>query len=164
MPYEKKMMMSPRSLFETLNIMSLRALFGISLCTFLVFFSCFNSSSLLAEELEPTSTVSENNTGNELITESSIEESPAQVMRTFNKKAEQETESDIVKLDDKDKQLVMFVLAIPLLCLLLATGALGIAMGIYGKPVFVAHMVCAGLSITLAIAHAVVGLVWFYPF
>ncbi len=157
-------MMNPRSLFETLNISSPNALLGICLCILLVFLSCFNSSSLLAEELEPTSTVSEINTGNKLSAESSIEESPAQVMRTFNKKAEQETESDIVKLDDKDKQLVMFVLAIPLLCLLLATGALGIAMGIYGKPVFVAHMVCAGLSITLAIAHAVVGLVWFYPF
>ena len=61
-------------------------------------------------------------------------------------------------------ELVMFVLGVPLLFLLLTTGVLGIAMGVYGKPVFVAHMVCAGLSMTLAVAHAIVGLVWFYPF
>jgi len=48
--------------------------------------------------------------------------------------------------------------------LLLVTGGLGVAMGVYGKQVFVAHMICAGLSMTLAIAHAIVGIVWFYPF
>jgi hypothetical protein len=51
-----------------------------------------------------------------------------------------------------------------LITLVLITGALGIAMGLYGKQVFVAHMVFAGLSISLAIVHAIVGLVWFYPF
>ena len=58
----------------------------------------------------------------------------------------------------------MFVMGVPLLILLLVTGALGIAMGVYGKQVFVAHMVFAGLTMTLALAHAVVGIVWFYPF
>jgi hypothetical protein len=37
-------------------------------------------------------------------------------------------------------------------------------MGVYGKQVFVAHMITAGLSVTLAIAHAVAALVWFNPF
>lgn len=69
-----------------------------------------------------------------------------------------------MSLEDQTKHLVMFVMGVPLLILLLVTGGLGIAMGVYGKQVFVAHMVFAGLSITLAIAHAIVGIVWFYPF
>jgi len=67
-------------------------------------------------------------------------------------------------LEEQTRHLIMFVMGVPLLILLLVTGALGIAMGVYGKQVFVAHMVFAGLSMTLALAHAVVGIVWFYPF
>ena len=59
---------------------------------------------------------------------------------------------------------VVFLLGIPLLLLLLITGALGVATGLFGKPLFVLHMLFAGLSVTLAIVHAIVGLVWFYPF
>lgn len=73
-------------------------------------------------------------------------------------------ESDIVAIEDETKRLVMFFMGVPLLILLIATVALGVAMVIYGKQVFVAHMICAGLSLTLAMAHAVVGLVWFFPF
>jgi hypothetical protein len=58
----------------------------------------------------------------------------------------------------------MFLLGVPLLIFLLITGVLGIAMGVYGKQVFVPHMVFAGLTVTLAVVHAIVGLVWFYPF
>lgn len=58
----------------------------------------------------------------------------------------------------------MFLLGVPLLILLLITGALGIAMGIYGKQVFVLHMIFAGLTVTLAFVHAIVGVIWFYPF
>jgi len=47
---------------------------------------------------------------------------------------------------------------------LLSTAALGIAMGVYGKPVYLAHMICAGLTVTLAVVHVIVGLVWFRPF
>jgi len=65
---------------------------------------------------------------------------------------------------DKTRRWVMFALGAPLLLLLLVTGSLGIAMGVYGKPVYLAHMVCAGLSVTLAVVHAIVGLVWFRPF
>jgi hypothetical protein len=90
------------------------------------------------------------------------EASSAEVLQAFtNQDAE---ESDIVTVDDKTKRIVMFAMGVPLLILLLATAALGVAMGIYGKPVFVVHMVCAGLSLCLAIAHAVAGIVWFYPF
>lgn len=85
-----------------------------------------------------------------------------QILQAFNK---QHSEAEHAKsISDKDKQKVMFLLGVLLLTLVLITGGLGIAMGVYGKPYFVAHMVCAGLSITLAIAHAIVGVVWFYPF
>jgi len=86
----------------------------------------------------------------------------AHVLRGFTEN--QDELSEIVAVSDQRKRQVMFFMGVPLLLLLLATGALGIAMGVYGKPVFVAHMVCAGLSMTLALAHAVAGVVWFYPF
>jgi hypothetical protein len=84
----------------------------------------------------------------------------SQVIQAFTSQEKQ----DAVSVELQTKHLVMFVMGVPLLALLLVTGGLGIAMGVYGKQVFVAHMVCAGLSMTLAIAHAVVGIVWFYPF
>jgi hypothetical protein len=65
---------------------------------------------------------------------------------------------------DKEKQQIMFLLGAAVILLVIITGGLGLAMGVFGKPVFVAHMVFAAFSITLAIAHAIVGLVWFYPF
>lgn len=86
----------------------------------------------------------------------------AQILQAFNK---QHREAEHAKsITEKDKQRIMFLLGVALITLVLITGGLGIAMGLYGKPVFVAHMVFAGLSITLAIVHAIVGLVWFYPF
>jgi len=86
----------------------------------------------------------------------------AQILQAFN----QQHRNDIrdKAISQKEKQQIMFLLGVALITLVLITGGLGIAMGLYGKPVFVAHMVFAGLSITLAIVHAIVGLVWFYPF
>jgi cytochrome b subunit of formate dehydrogenase len=89
-------------------------------------------------------------------------EDSTQILQAFNK---QHREAEHAKsITEKDKQRIMFLLGVALITLVLITGGLGIAMGLYGKPVFVAHMVFAGLSITLAIVHAIVGLVWFYPF
>jgi hypothetical protein len=86
----------------------------------------------------------------------------AQIMQAFNR---QHREAEHAKsITDKDKQRVMFLLGVALLTLVLITGGLGIAMGVFGKPVFLAHMIFAGLSMTLAIAHAIVGIVWFYPY
>lgn len=90
------------------------------------------------------------------------EQNDANVMQSFVSREVEE--SDIVSIEDETKRLVMFFMGIPLLIMLAATVALGVAMVIYGKQVFVAHMICAGLSMTLALAHAVVGIVWFYPF
>jgi hypothetical protein len=84
----------------------------------------------------------------------------SQVIQAFTS----QEKPDAVSIEQQTKHLIMFVMGVPLLVLLLVTGGLGIAMGVYGKQVFVAHMVCAGLSMTLAIAHAIVGIVWFYPF
>jgi hypothetical protein len=86
----------------------------------------------------------------------------AQILQAFNR---QHQEAERAKaITDKDKQRIMFLLGVVLITFVLITGALGIAMGLYGKPVFAAHMIFAGLSITLAIVHAIVGVVWFYPF
>lgn len=90
------------------------------------------------------------------------EQGSASVIQSFA--SDNSAKSALVEIEDKTKRLVMFVMGVPLLILLLATAALGVAMGVYGKQVFVPHMICAGLSLTLALGHAVVGIVWFYPF
>ena len=86
----------------------------------------------------------------------------AQIMQAFNQQHKNDIRDNAIS--PKEKQQIMFLLGVALITLVFITGGLGIAMGLYGKPVFVAHMVFAGLSITLAIVHAIVGLVWFYPF
>lgn len=90
------------------------------------------------------------------------EQGDAGVIQAFNNTESKKT--GVIEVADETKRLVMFAMGVPLLILLLATAALGIAMGLYGKQVFVPHMICAGLSLTLALGHAVVGIVWFYPF
>jgi len=85
----------------------------------------------------------------------------ARVMAQF---AQGDDTGAVVKIADKTKQIVMFSMGIALLLFVLATAYFGVSMVIFGKQVFVRHMVCAGLSVTLAIAHAVVALVWFFPF
>ncbi|MDQ6976413.1 MAG: hypothetical protein Q9M22_07610 [Mariprofundaceae bacterium] len=66
-------------------------------------------------------------------------------------------------ISDDRKHEILFLMGASLLLLLLTTGALGIAMGVFEKDVFVWHMLSAGLTITLALTHAVVSFVWFYP-
>jgi hypothetical protein len=90
------------------------------------------------------------------------EQGDVKVIQSFS--ANEVKKTGVIEVEDKTKRLVMFVMGVPLLILLLATAALGIAMGIYGKQVYVPHMICAGLSLTLALGHAIVGLVWFFPF
>lgn len=94
--------------------------------------------------------------------DTSHEGESAQILQAFNK---QHREAEHAKaISDKDKQRIMFLLGVTLITLVMITGGLGIAMGLYGKSVFVAHMIFAGLSMTLAVVHAIVGVVWFYPF
>lgn len=89
-------------------------------------------------------------------------ENSAKILQDFNLQHRNDIREKAIP--QKEKQQIMFLLGVALITLVLITGGLGIAMGLYGKPVFVAHMVFAGLSITLAIVHAIVGVVWFYPF
>lgn len=89
-------------------------------------------------------------------------ENSVQVVEAFNQ-ANQLTPAQLKERDLSRRQ-IMFVMGIPLLIMLLATAVLGIAMGVYGKKVFVAHLVVASLSLTLAVIHVIVGFVWFFPF
>ena len=89
-------------------------------------------------------------------------ESEAQIIQKFTSK--DDIESDIVTIDDKRKRQIMFAMGVPLLLFIIITVALGVAMGVFGKDVYVPHMIFAGLSLTLALGHAIVGLVWFWPF
>ncbi|MDE1891240.1 MAG: hypothetical protein KGI88_03495 [Betaproteobacteria bacterium] len=103
---------------------------------------------------------------NTLSTKSSVEKdvNGIQVLEAFDKQKEEKEQQDQDQISAHKKQVIMFLIGIPLLVLLLVTGALGIAVGVFGKPWFVAHMILAGLTMTLAIVHLIVGLVWFYPF
>jgi hypothetical protein len=85
-----------------------------------------------------------------------------QIMEAFDRNATRVDDANV--LSDHKKHVIMFIMGIPLLILILITGALGIAMAVYGKQVFMMHMIFAGLTVTLALAHLVTGLVWFYPF
>jgi hypothetical protein len=91
------------------------------------------------------------------------ENNGAQVLEAFDRQQVQRVDAGAA-ISDKKKQLIMFSLGVPLLILLLSTGALGVAMAVFGKQVFVMHMIMAGLTVTLALVHVIVGLVWFYPF
>jgi hypothetical protein len=86
----------------------------------------------------------------------------AQILNEFNNQNRSDIRAKAIPL--KEKQQIMFLLGLGVILLVIITGGLGLAMGVFGKPLFVAHMLFAALSITLAIAHAIVGLVWFYPF
>ncbi|MEK6750586.1 MAG: hypothetical protein AABY83_15510 [Pseudomonadota bacterium] len=85
-----------------------------------------------------------------------------ETMNTFN--AQRKDEGGVWKVEERRKHQIIFYLAVPLLLSLIITAVLGVAMVVFGKPVFLAHMIFAGLSVTLALAHAVVGISWFYPF
>ena len=90
------------------------------------------------------------------------EDESLRVMKGFTE--QQKEESEIVKISTKRKHQIMFVMGILLLVGVIATAALGVAMVLFGKEVFVAHMVCALFSVFLSIAHAVTAIVWFFPF
>ncbi len=84
------------------------------------------------------------------------------VMQAFTEL--EEIESDLVKIDDEKKRLVLFAMGIFLLLGVITTASLGVAMVLFGKQVFIAHMIFAGLSVFLAVVHAITAMVWFFPF
>lgn len=93
------------------------------------------------------------------------ERSNETVIQEFVKQDER-TQIAILKerqAEARGKHQILFLMGITLLVSILTTVGLGVAMAVYGKQVFVPHMLFAGFSATLAIVHAVVAIVWFYP-
>lgn len=86
----------------------------------------------------------------------------AQIVQAFQQQHIAAEKAKSISL--KDKYRIMFILGVTLLFLVLTTGGLGVAMVVYGKQVFVIHMIFAGLTMTLAVIHAIVGMVWFFPY
>lgn len=86
----------------------------------------------------------------------------AQVLEGFN--AIENSRQTGNQIEIKQRHQILFIMGATLLVLLLCTTYFGVATGIYGKPLFVPHMIFAGLSVTLAIAHSVVAMVWFFPY
>lgn len=67
-------------------------------------------------------------------------------------------------ISDHEKGVIMFIMGVALLLAVITTASLGLSMVLRGKEVFIAHMIGAGISVFLAIAHSVVAIVWFFPF
>lgn len=86
-----------------------------------------------------------------------------QVLEQFNR-PQQQRAAEAAAAEQHGRQVIMFSIGAVLLVLLLSTASVGIAVAVYGKPLFVVHMVLAGLTVTMAIVHVIVGMVWFYPF
>lgn len=84
------------------------------------------------------------------------------VMEVFKEQAL--LDQQVHEMSEQDQHEVLFFMGAALLLLLLATAYFGVNMVVFDKPYFVQHMICAGLTVTLGIAHAVAAVVWFYPF
>ncbi|MBK9131701.1 MAG: hypothetical protein IPM20_08740 [Gammaproteobacteria bacterium] len=84
-----------------------------------------------------------------------------QVMHAFTEQSREE--AGVLDVPDRQKHLILFIMGAALLIFLIVTVALGVAMALYGKRVFIPHMIFAGFSLTLAIVHSVVAVVWFFP-
>ena len=68
-----------------------------------------------------------------------------QVMQGFVNK--EQVVSEHVLIETKQKHQILFFMGITLLLLIFATAGFGIAMAVFGKQVFVPHMICAGGTI-----------------
>ena len=85
-----------------------------------------------------------------------------EVLKGFTER--QDAAHGVKEIEDKRKHEILFYMGMALLVGLFVTAGLGIAMALYGKEVFLAHMLSAGFSVFLAVAHAVTAIVWFFPF
>lgn len=88
--------------------------------------------------------------------------SDTQVIQAFSEALRESSQR--AELTEQRKHSILFLMGAVLLVSMFATAGFGVAMAIYGKKVFVAHTVFAGVSVTLALAHAVTAVVWFWPF
>ena len=87
---------------------------------------------------------------------------PFDVLRGFTEG--EIVESEIVAITDERKHQILFLMGVVLLITIITTAMLGVSMVAFGKQVFLAHMIFAGVSVFLAIVHAVTAIVWFFPF
>lgn len=76
----------------------------------------------------------------------------------------EEVLGEAVAISDEQKHLILFYMGVALLFLVLTTAVIGLQMGMFGKQLFVQHMICAGFTVFLSLAHAVTAIVWFFPF
>ena len=85
-----------------------------------------------------------------------------EIMEVFKQEAQSKQVDN--KLTDEAKHKILFYMGLSLLVLLCTTAYLGVSMVVFNQEVFVKHMISAGLTVTLGLAHAVVAVVWFFPF
>lgn len=85
-----------------------------------------------------------------------------QAIQTFNKLRENQT--GVLKVEAQKKHKILFIMGVCLLVGILTTAGLGLAMVLGDKQLFMWHMAVAGATVTLAIAHAVTSIIWFFPF
>ncbi len=83
-------------------------------------------------------------------------------IQTFNKRRYDEL--GLLKVEAQRKHKILFIMGVCLLLGIFTTTGLGLAMALGDKPVFMWHMAAAGITVTLAIAHAVTSMIWFFPF
>ena len=86
-----------------------------------------------------------------------------QILEEFGRQQPQ-TAARSTTIAEHERQVIMFTIGAALLLLLLSTASVGIAVAVFGKPIFLLHMILAGLTVTLALVHVIVGVVWFFPF
>ena len=89
-------------------------------------------------------------------------EAGGQVMQGFTELSRQKEHTK--EMSDKKKHIILFSMGFSLVLLVLTTACLGLAMVLYQKRVFVAHMIFAGMTVTLALVHALAAMIWFFPF
>jgi len=94
-------------------------------------------------------------------TDTAASDNPMDVIAAFTDK---EIDLGPRAISTEQKHTILFIMGSSLLVLVMTTAALGISMAIYGKQVFMWHMISAGLTVTLALAHGVAAVVWFFPF
>lgn len=127
--------------------------------SYLAFFGCIFLLFLLplgAARAEPSQSSQQN--------QGAGSEGGISVMQSFNNEQNARPLDKVLGIPNHEKGVIMFIMGTALLIAVITTASLGMAMVLHGKEVFLAHMISAGISVFLAIAHAVVAVVWFFPF
>lgn len=86
------------------------------------------------------------------------------VLESFNKQVIEKDTGALEDNADEYKHQILFVMGVILLVLIFITAGLGLSMAMHGKELFVWHMLAAGATVFLSVAHAVTSIVWFFPY